>query len=99
MEERYLISNTTRLNFLRKSPRIATCLCSKAEETLVVRLLDAAKRLELKLYYTVYEECGCLTRHAEITPLGGTVFLERALGFCVDLPDCGYDCITLYGKT
>ena len=83
---------------LTEKPSYSDLPMLKGGETLVVRLLDAAKRLELKLYYTVYEECGCLTRHAEITPLGGTVFLERALGFCVDLPDCGYDCITLYGK-
>ena len=61
---------------LTEKPSYSDLPMLKGGETLVVRLLDAAKRLELKLYYTVYEECGCLTRHAEISPLGGTVFLE-----------------------
>ena len=66
-------------------------------ETLVVTLTDELLSLRLKLFYTPYGEA--LVRRAEIENFGNApIELDKLMSAGIDLPNDGYEVITLPGK-
>ena len=68
-------------------------------ETLVLTLEDAAARVEVELYYGVFEEFDLITRAARVVNRGsGNVVLCRCASLCLDLPQAELDLITFHGR-
>ena len=68
-------------------------------ETLEIALEDSASGLEVTLYYGVLESLDVIARAARIVNHGQKpVRLERALSFCLDMPDSSMDFMHFYGK-
>ncbi len=84
---------------LAEKPEIRSGIpTAEGRETLVIRLGDRDTGLQVKLYYTVYEKENILTRRAEIVnETAGTVTLEKALSLTLDLPEAGFELLTLWG--
>ena len=67
-------------------------------KTLLLNLRDALLNLEVTLSYTLFDDCAALVRSAKIRNTGKDhLSIERAMSFCLDLPDTDYDVITLSG--
>ncbi len=67
-------------------------------ETLCVVLKNELHSLAVKLYYTVYEELSAVARRMVVVNEGeGSVIIDRAYSFSVDLPRKDYQSITLPG--
>ena len=66
--------------------------------TLTLTLKDAFTGLEVRLNYTVFDDCPAIARSARLLN-GGSAALtaNRAYSLCLDLPDDGYELITLSG--
>lgn len=75
--------------------------CAEADdetETLELSLLDPVTDCEVKLYYTVFPAEDVISRYAVIeNHSGGDAVIEKVMSLCLDLPDCEYDMISLYG--
>ena len=57
-------------------------------ETLKITLKDEISGVKVNLFYSVYEQLDVIARRAEIVNEGnGTLMLDRAYSFNVDLPD------------
>lgn len=68
-----------------------------AEQTLAVELADGG--VGLTLYYTVYPDCGVITRRAVLHNNDGRPLTARRLmSMSVDIPNKGYDLVTLDGS-
>lgn len=85
---------------LPQKPRIASGIpVARGGETLAVTLTDAYLNVDVVLYYTVYEDCGILTRRAEIRNRGRKpIRLKRALSVSLDFPDADFELLTLVGN-
>lgn len=82
---------------LRDKPSLGMPALRGRAETLVVTLRDDVAKIELKLFYSVYD--GALARHAEIINLGDkSVTLITADSACVDFCGGEYDHISLDGR-
>ena len=68
-------------------------------ETLTVVLADKKyPNLKLELYYTVFEDCNVIARHARLFNGGeGDVFIRKFMSFMFDLPRADYTMLTLDG--
>ncbi len=67
-------------------------------ETLAVVLRDDASGLAVHLYYTLFPSFDIITRSTVFTNTGKTpMVLSRAASLCVDLPNIGFDMVSLYG--
>ena len=67
-------------------------------ETLVLSLAESDLELELKLYYSVFEEEDAITRTVVVENHSGkSRSLKRVMSLCLDLQDGGLDLITLHG--
>ncbi|MBE6699831.1 MAG: alpha-galactosidase [Ruminococcaceae bacterium] len=68
-------------------------------ETLTVVLADKKyPNLKLELYYTVFEDCNVIARHARLCNGGeGDVFIRKFMSFMFDLPRADYTMLTLDG--
>lgn len=70
---------------------------ARGKETLKIKLKDI-KGLAVWLFYTVYEKENIITRRAEIiNDSDGDIYLEKALSAVLDIPDGGFELITLCG--
>ncbi len=68
-------------------------------ETLEIELADKTSGVSVFLLYTVFEDCGVMTRSVRIENKGSApVELERAYSACLDLPAMDLDMVHLYGK-
>ena len=66
--------------------------------TLVLTLRDSVTDVRCELYYTVFSEGGILTRSVRFMNEGmQTLYLERVMSLCLDLPDDAYEWISLDG--
>ncbi len=66
--------------------------------TLMVRLRDSLTGLQAELLYTIFNDCDVIARSVRFTNTSdSSLVLERAFSMCLDLPDMGYDVITLSG--
>ena len=66
--------------------------------TLRLTLRDSLTGLIAELLYTVFDDCDAVIRSARLVNRGNhPLVLTRALSLCLDLPDAGYDLITLSG--
>ena len=66
--------------------------------TLEISLIDRWIDTELILSYTIYENSPIITRNARFINHGAsTVYLERVMSACLDLPDDEYDMVHLVG--
>lgn len=66
--------------------------------TLVLTLRDGATGVRCELYYTIFSEGGALARSVRFVNEGKqTLYLERAMSLCLDLPDDAYEWISLNG--
>ncbi len=71
---------------------------ARGGQTLKVTLKDVLSDVELDLFYTVWEDCDVLTRHAVIRNTGSEpVTICRAYSFCLDLPADRYETLCLHG--
>lgn len=67
-------------------------------ETLEVTLRDPVTACVVKLYYTVFPREDVISRYAVIeNHSGGDAVIEKSMSLLLDLPDCDYEWITLYG--
>ena len=67
-------------------------------ETLEITLVDDISKVEVRLYYSVYDDVGAIARRAVIKNAGsGTLVLDRAYSFALDLPAGKYRALTQYG--
>ena len=67
-------------------------------ETLTLHLADRVTGLGLDLLYTIFENGGTVARSACFTNHGDkAVHIERAMSFCLDLPDADYELIQFSG--
>lgn len=70
-----------------------------SDSTLEITLWDSVSQCELKLYYTVFEDCNVISRYMKLTNKGTSpVEIEKCMSLQCDLPGTDYDMITLYGK-
>ncbi len=92
-------------DFLYKSHEILPCKPALAGmpgirggQTLAVTLEDDLHKLEITLFYTVFEDLPVILRHAEIKNRAKEpVILDRAYSFSLDLPDADWELLSLYG--
>ena len=67
-------------------------------KTLRVTLADDRLGLSCDLFYTVFEDCDIIARHAELRNTGvQKLKIDRALSACVDFHTSGYKLLTLSG--
>jgi len=67
--------------------------------TLEVVTLDHVTGAQVTLVYTVFEKLSAMTRSVIVENTSDRTFeIEKVMSMCLDLPDCDYDLITLYGK-
>lgn len=68
-------------------------------DTLIVTLKDPVTGICLELSYTIFAEGGIIARNAKLTNQGEhTVYLNRVMSLCLDLPDSDYEWIQLSGS-
>lgn len=76
--------------------------CADADQntkTLEVSLIDNLTNLSVKLYYTVFADSDVITRYAVYENSGdGNLIIEKSMSLCLDLPECDFDMISLYGS-
>ena len=67
-------------------------------ETLIITLEDKILGAELKLFYTVFEECNIITRAVRITNTGEKAFhIQNIMSMQLDLPMDDYTAVTFDG--
>ncbi len=67
-------------------------------QTLIVTMEDALHKLEVDLYYTIYEEYGVLVRSAKFKNKGEKeIQLQHAFSSALDLPPHDYEILHLHG--
>ena len=67
--------------------------------TLEILTADKVTGAEAVLVYTVFEKYSAMTRSVIIKNNSDKAFeIEKLMSFNLDLPDCDYDLITLYGR-
>ncbi len=68
-------------------------------DTLELYAEDTVTGALVTLYYTVFSNCGVMTRRVKVTNGSkNKMVLERVMSLCVDLPSMDYDIISLYGR-
>lgn len=68
-------------------------------DTLIITLMDHVTRLQVRLYYGVFEEKDIITRAAEIVNVGSLpVKLEKAASMCLDMPFGQWDLVHFHGR-
>ena len=101
-----LFQNGCRLNefryvgheILAEKPRIPGMPSLSGGETLCLHLKDKNSAVEVKLYYTVYEDAAILCRRTEvINRTDERISLLRAYSFTLELPRTDYDVLSLEG--
>ncbi|QFJ54630.1 alpha-galactosidase [Pseudobutyrivibrio xylanivorans] len=66
--------------------------------TLEIRCVDEVAKVEVTLYYTIFEDYSIITRHVSFKNVGNEeVKLTKALSCCIDLPDHEYDLMQFEG--
>ncbi len=66
--------------------------------TLELTMEDIVTDVEVKLYYTVFENEDVISRYAVITNRSDkNITIEKCMSLMLDLPDWDYDMISLYG--
>jgi alpha-galactosidase len=67
-------------------------------ETLVVSLINDDKTIQVRLYYSVYEEEDVIARHAEIENLSNIpISIKKASSLCLDFYESDFSLVTLEG--
>ena len=83
---------------LPTKPQVAGMPSVAGGETLVITLEDDVHAVQIKLFYTVFEDLPVILRHNEIINRGREALtLDRAYSFAVDLPDDQWELLSLYG--
>lgn len=68
-------------------------------QTLEIYAVDKVTNIKVTLYYTVFSDCGVMTRRVRVENCGEeSAEIERVFSLCVDLPSMDYDMISLYGR-
>ena len=66
--------------------------------TLILRLRDVVTGVRCELFYTIFSEGGVITRSVRFLNEGNqTLYLEKAMSLCLDLPDDDFEWISLDG--
>lgn len=81
-------------------PALLGLPATRGEGSAALRLIlkDAHTGLAVELNYAVYDDCPAVTRSARLINGGeGVLNVTRALSLCLELPDVGWDLITLSG--
>jgi alpha-galactosidase len=87
-----------RYEILDYKPTLENMPSCKGKQTLVVYLYDSLHKVKIVLHYTVYEDLPVILRHAEIiNESDRMVKIDRAYSFALDLPDCNWQVMSLYG--
>ncbi len=82
---------------LKTKPDFGMPALRNGGQTLKVSLRDDLLKLELYLYYTVFDNG--LARRAELKNLGSdSVVIDRLMSACIEFPAHGYDIIDLNGR-
>ncbi len=81
-----------------KKPRLEGMPSANGGETLVITISDDLHKIEIDLYYTVFEDLPVILRHTEIRNCGNEdIILDRAYSFSFDLPGKDYEMLSLFG--
>ena len=84
---------------LESKPPLAGMPSVNGGQTLVVTLKDSLTDLELRLYYTVFEDLPVLLKHAELTNRGKeNVRILRGMSACFDFAESDFEALDLYGR-
>ena len=86
---------------LGEKPALAGLPATRGEDCAAIRfrLRDAHTGLEAELNYAVYDDCPALARSARLVNGGDApLTVARAYSLCLDVPDDGWDLITLSGS-
>lgn len=84
---------------LKEYPRPEGLPYVRADQTLAIRLREEKHGLTVTLYYAMLESCDVLLRHAVLSNNGQRPLeLKAALSFCIDLPQSGWDVLSLHGR-
>lgn len=66
--------------------------------TLEITMADETTDCILKLYYTLFEDCGVISRYFVLENAGtAAVTIQKAMSLTLDLPSAEYEMISLYG--
>ena len=75
--------------------------CADADadtKTLEISLIDKLTDLSVKIYYTVFYDSDVISRYAVYENKGdGNLTIEKSMSITLDLPECDFDMISLYG--
>lgn len=85
---------------LQEKPRLKKLPSARGgnSETLIVTLEDPLHKLEVELYYTIYEDYGVLARSAKFRNKGNDeIQLQHAFSSALDLPPAEYEILHLHG--
>ncbi len=67
-------------------------------EVLVITMSDMVAGIQVDLHYALYHDLDVITRRAVIRNLGNEdVMIEKALSFCLDMPNDDYELLSLDG--
>ena len=67
-------------------------------KTLLLTLTDAALGLEATLRYTLFENCDVIVRSVSLHNVSDcSLTIDNAMSLCLDLPESGFDLLTLSG--
>lgn len=83
---------------INEKPTLSGMPSIKGGQTLVVLLVDTIHNVEVKLFYTVFEDLPVILRHCEIVNRGKTSFnIDRVYSFSLDFPDKNWKTLSLFG--
>jgi len=72
---------------------------SNKAESLIIRLSDKVLKLEVELYYTIFDDTNAIVRSAKIINRSEEpVYIKKAMSLAFDMDNDNYDTITLNGS-
>ena len=79
-------------------PNLPFATADEHTQTLELILWDPVTKVQVSLYYTVFESLDVISRYVQIQNWGeATLYLEKCMSLLLDLPHHDFDMISLYG--
>ncbi len=79
-------------------PRLPYADADGTTKTLEISLTDVVTGVDVNLYYTVFEKEDVISRYVTVKNSSErNVVIEKCMSLMLDLPECNYDMISLYG--
>ena len=79
-------------------PNLPFAAADEHTQTLELTLVDDVTKVQVSLYYTVFEQLDVISRYVQIQNQGqATLSVEKCMSLLLDLPHHDFDMITLHG--